>query len=56
MRREDADDDLGRAGEGHHSPQLGVVEGESMMQQPAHLETSARIVSSPTAAAEAELA
>jgi hypothetical protein len=55
VRREDTDGDLGYAGEGHHSPQLGVVKGEGRMEEPAHVETSARIVSSPAAAAEARL-
>jgi hypothetical protein len=55
VRREDAGGDLGCAEEGRHSPRLGVVEGEGRTEEPAHLETSARIVSSPAAAAEAGL-
>jgi hypothetical protein len=56
MRRGNAEDNLGHVGEGHPSPRLGVVEGESMTEEPAHLETPAGAVSRPTAAAEAELA
>jgi hypothetical protein len=56
MHRGNTEDDLGCAGEGHPSPRLGVVEGESMTEEPAHLETPAGVVSCPTAAAEAKLA
>jgi hypothetical protein len=54
VRKENAGGDLSCAGEGHPSPQLGFVEGESVMEEPARLETPAGVVSCPTATAEAE--
>jgi hypothetical protein len=56
MHRENAGGDLGYAGEGHPSPRLGVVEGESMTEEPAHLETPVGVVSYPTIVTEAKLA
>jgi hypothetical protein len=54
VRRENADGDLSCAGEGHPSPRLGFVEGESVTEEPARLEMPAGVVSCPTATAEVE--
>jgi hypothetical protein len=54
VRRENAGGDLSCAGEGHPSPQLGFVEGKSLTEEPARLETPVGVVSCPTTTAEAE--
>jgi hypothetical protein len=54
VRRENAGGDLSCAREGHPSPRLGFVEGESVMEDPTRLETPVGFVSCPTAMAEAK--
>jgi hypothetical protein len=54
VRRENAGGNLSYAGEGHPSPRLGFVEGESVTEEPIRLETPAGVVSCPTATAEAK--
>jgi hypothetical protein len=55
VRREDASDDLGCAGEDRHSSWLEVVEGEGRTEELVCPEVPTSIVSGSAAAAEARL-